>query len=82
MLLPRSTSPVIKGFARLSGGWWRGPTAWQAWALTAALGRSVPIDGTFGSVTEAAVRDYQSSRGLFVDGYVGEKTWSALQRGR
>jgi peptidoglycan hydrolase-like protein with peptidoglycan-binding domain len=51
-------------------------------ALTAALGRSVPIDGSFGSVTVAAVRDYQSSRGLYVDGYVGEQTWSALQRGR
>ncbi len=51
-------------------------------ALTAALGRSVPIDGSFGPVTDAAVREYQSSRGLYVDGYVGEQTWSALQRGR
>jgi putative ATP-binding cassette transporter len=44
MLLPRSTSPVIKGFARLSGGWWRGPTAWQAWALTAALGALLVVN--------------------------------------
>jgi peptidoglycan hydrolase-like protein with peptidoglycan-binding domain len=51
-------------------------------ALTAALGRSVPIDGSFGPVTDAAVREYQSSRGLYVDGYVGAQTWSALQRGR
>jgi peptidoglycan hydrolase-like protein with peptidoglycan-binding domain len=28
------------------------------------------------------VRDYQAGRGLYVDGYVGEQTWSALQRGR
>jgi peptidoglycan hydrolase-like protein with peptidoglycan-binding domain len=51
-------------------------------ALTAALGRTVTIDGSFGSVTDQAVRDYQSSRGLAVDGIVGNATWSALQSGR
>jgi len=51
-------------------------------ALTAALGRTVTIDGTFGSLTDQAVRDYQSSRGLAVDGTVGNATWSALQSGR
>lgn len=51
-------------------------------ALTAALGRTVGIDGQFGSGTTRAVRDYQSSRGLGVDGVVGAATWSSLQRGR
>jgi peptidoglycan hydrolase-like protein with peptidoglycan-binding domain len=51
-------------------------------ALTAALGRTVSADGDFGSGTAQAVRDYQSSRGLSVDGTVGPATWSALQAGR
>lgn len=51
-------------------------------ALTAALSRTVTIDGIFGSGTETAVRDYQSSRGLTVDGIVGSQTWGALQAGR
>ena len=36
------------------------------------------IDGDFGSITEAAVLDYQRSRGLDVDGLVGQQTWTAL----
>ncbi|MFE2748840.1 peptidoglycan-binding protein [Streptomyces scopuliridis] len=51
-------------------------------ALTAALGRTVSIDGRFGPTTAQAVRDYQSGRGLTVDGIAGPATWSALQAGR
>jgi len=36
------------------------------------------VDGDFGSITEAAVLDYQRSRGLDVDGLVGQQTWTAL----
>lgn len=36
------------------------------------------IDGIFGSRTLNAVREYQESRGLTVDGLVGNNTWSAL----
>src|SRR5262249_40025933 len=36
------------------------------------------FDGDFGEVTEDAVVEYQKSRGLHVDGEVGEQTWTAL----
>jgi peptidoglycan hydrolase-like protein with peptidoglycan-binding domain len=49
--------------------------------LTAALGRTVTINGSFGTATVTAVRDYQSSRGLVVDGIVGPATWGSLQSG-
>ncbi|GAB3755844.1 glycoside hydrolase domain-containing protein [Microlunatus parietis] len=50
-------------------------------ALTAALGRTVGIDGSFGPITEQAVEDYQTARKLGVDGIVGAETWKALQSG-
>jgi peptidoglycan hydrolase-like protein with peptidoglycan-binding domain len=34
--------------------------------------------GTFGPKTEQAVRDFQQSHGLGVDGKVGPKTWAAI----
>ena len=51
-------------------------------ALTAALGHTVTIDGQFGPNTETAVRDYQRTRGLGIDGAVGAQTWGALQSGK
>jgi N-acetyl-anhydromuramyl-L-alanine amidase AmpD len=39
-----------------------------------------PIDGDFGPMTLSAVRGFQASRHLTVDGIVGPHTWAALAR--
>ena len=45
-----------------------------------AIPKLSPIDGIFGSKTEAAVRKFQEIFGLEVDGIVGKATWYALVR--
>lgn len=42
------------------------------------LGMGLAADGYFGSSTETAVKAFQRSRGLTVDGKVGKATWAAL----
>lgn len=44
----------------------------------AAWGMDVAVDGTFGSQTEQAIRDFQEAHELTADGVVGPQTWAAL----
>jgi peptidoglycan hydrolase-like protein with peptidoglycan-binding domain len=46
--------------------------------LLNARGASLMVDGIFGPRTNAAVRSFQWSHGLAVDGIVGQHTWSSL----
>jgi peptidoglycan hydrolase-like protein with peptidoglycan-binding domain len=46
--------------------------------LLNAHGARVAVDGVFGSGTDAAVRAYQRTHGLLVDGVVGPATWSSI----
>ncbi len=50
---------------------------WLQSALN-ARGADLSVDGIFGSLTDKAVRAYQKTKGLTVDGIVGPKTRAAL----
>ncbi len=43
-----------------------------------ALGYELPIDGTYGPLTTAAVVDFQTGAGIIVDGRAGRQTQAAL----
>jgi len=46
--------------------------------LLNAQGQDVAVDGDFGDQTDGAVKSFQKSNGLTVDGMVGPQTWTAL----
>lgn len=48
--------------------------------LLRSNGYPVTIDGTFGAITESAVKAFQTRRGLTADGIVGAITWRELTR--
>jgi N-acetyl-anhydromuramyl-L-alanine amidase AmpD len=41
-------------------------------------GAGLAVDGAFGPATATAVRNFQSSKGLDVDGIVGDNTWNKM----
>ena len=46
--------------------------------LLNAHGAAVSVDGSFGSMTQSAVQQFQSDNGLQPDGIVGNQTWPVL----
>ena len=60
----------------------RGSTGGQVQTIQALLngfiGSRLSVDGIFGAKTEEGVKEYQRTRGLTVDGIVGEKTWNRI----
>ena len=73
-ITPPSTHPLLK----------RGSTGAQVTYLQQSLTKlgynPGPIDGIFGSKTETAVKLFQKSKGLVVDGIVGNNTWAAIDK--
>ena len=51
---------------------------WAQQHLIAAGSRNLPATGIFGRHTYAAVRKFQSKRGLKADGVLGRRSWRAL----
>ena len=46
--------------------------------LNAKNNAGLEVDGEAGSLTDTAIRDYQSAKGLDVDGQCGKATWSRI----
>jgi len=46
--------------------------------LLRARGHNLAVDGMFGPATEAAVKVFQTGKGMTADGIVTPQTWSAL----
>ena len=58
-----------------------GPSVEQLQSALNDRGADLPVTGFFGSMTEDAVQDVQSSAGIAVDGVVGADTRAALEGG-
>lgn len=46
--------------------------------LLNAFGANLDVDGSFGSLTQSALKSYQNKNSLRVDGICGEKSWESL----
>lgn len=59
--------------------WDSGPAVADLQELLRAHGFNLIVDGSFGWITEAAVKTLQRQHGLRVDGVVGPATWAVLK---
>ena len=71
---PVSNKPMLRRGSR-------GVAVVELQKLLTQKGFRLTPDGIFGSNTDAAVRNFQRSRGLGIDGIVGPNTWTALLGG-
>ena len=69
---PIASHPVLKWGSRGD------LVVWAQEHLQAAGQAQLPVTGIFGKQTRAAVRTFQASEGLTVDGAIGTNTWGSL----
>ena len=69
-----TTSPLAK-YSSLTLKLWSKGEAVKA--LQKAIGK-LTVDGSYGRLTEARVKEYQKSKGLTVTGVTDAKVWKAL----
>ena len=60
----------------------RGDAVKNLQSLLNKAGANIKVDGVFGRGTKTAVRNFQSSAGVGVDGVVGPRTWDKLNSGK
>jgi hypothetical protein len=70
----------IKGLPTLRRGSRGDLVVWAQQHLIGAGSKKLPVTGIFGKKTYAAVRGFQSKRGLGADGVLGSRSWRALLR--
>ncbi len=77
---PTPTIPPLTRTLRLDSPYMSGDDVLLLQQRLLALGYSVigTADGTFGPLTDQAVRSFQTSNGLTVDGIVGQTTWNTI----
>ncbi len=84
MPVSAARAPGTARFSSSSPALGRGDSGASVTELQQLLERAgVPtgsVDGDFGPMTQAAVRRFQSARGLPVDGVVGARTWAELKQ--
>ena len=69
---PLVTHPLLKRGSRGD------LVVWAQQHLVGAGQTQLPVTGFFGKLTNAAVRSFQTSRGLLADGAIGTSTWQEL----
>lgn len=76
-----SSQPTLKlysGYSSSGMGHLRDAVMQLQTLLNTLINAGLTVDGFFGPLTETAVKSFQSSQGIQIDGIVGPVTWSRL----